>query len=117
MVVTIIIINVLIASILLYAARRIWLLRRRFQRLNNTLIAVNHSTGAALSGTPNAIYKGQMGIYQLKQRNEPLQIQIQRVRQVLSLLSVGQQAWQRFSFPNTAFLNSRAVRQTPRFRK
>ncbi|WP_009633621.1 hypothetical protein [Synechocystis sp. PCC 7509] len=113
MVVTIVIINVLIALILLYIARRVWLLRQKLQRLNNKLIAINRSTGAALAGTPNAIYKGQMGIYQLKQRNEPLQIQIQRVRQVLSLLSIGQQAWQRFSFPNTAFIR----RQTPRFRK
>ncbi|MBW4665414.1 MAG: hypothetical protein KME01_14640 [Chroococcus sp. CMT-3BRIN-NPC107] len=114
MVITIIVFNVLIASILLYVARRVWLLRRKLQRINNTLIALNRSTQSALAGTPNAIYKGQMGIYQLKQRNEPLQIQIQRVRQVLSLLSVGQQAWQRFSFPNTVFLG----RPTPRrFRK
>lgn len=117
MVVTIVVINVLIASILLYVARRIWLLRQKLQRINNKLIAINRSAGAALSGTPNAIYKGQIGIYQLKQRNEPLQVQIQRVRQVLSLLSIGQQAWQRFSFPNTTFLNSRLGRQTPRFRK
>ena len=113
MVVTIVIINVVIASILLYVARRLWLLRQRFQRLNNKLIAINRSAGAALAGTPNAIYKGRMGLSQLKQRNEPLQVQILRVRQVLSLLSVGQQAWQRFSFPNTAFLG----RQMPRFRK
>ena len=112
-VVTIVIINVVIASILLYVARRLWLLRQRFQRLNNKLIAINRSAGAALAGTPNAIYKGQMGLSQLKQRNEPLQVQILRVRQVLSLLSVGQQAWQRFSLPNTAFLR----RQMPRFRK
>ena len=113
MVVTIVIINVVIASILLYVARRLWLLRQRFQRINNKLIAINRSAGAALAGTPNAIYKGQMGLSQLTQRNEPLQVQILRVRQVLSLLSVGQQAWQRFSFPNTAFLG----RQMPRFRK
>lgn len=87
MVVTIIVINVLIASILLYVARRLWLLRQKLQRINNKLIAINRSTGAALAGIPNAIYRGQMGIYQLKQRNEPLQIQIQRVKQVLSLLS------------------------------
>ncbi len=117
MVETIIVINLLIASILLFVARRIWLLRPRLQRLNNTLTSVNRRTQAALAGTPNAIYKGQMGIYQLKQRNEPLQIKIQRVRQVLSLLSIGQQAWQRFSFPNTTFLNSRLGRQTPSFRK
>ena len=110
MVVTIVIINVLIALILLYIARRIWLLRQKLQRLNNKLIAINRSAGAALAGTPNAIYQGQMGIYQLKQKNEPLQIQIQRVRQVLSLLSVGQQAWQRFSFPNTAFLGRQPTR-------
>ncbi len=113
MVVTIVIINVLIALLLLYIARRVWLLRQKLQRLNNKLIAINRSTGAALAGTPNAIYTGQRGIYQLKQRNEPLQIQMQRVRQILSLLSVGQQAWQRFSFPNTNFLG----RQAPRFRK
>ncbi len=114
MVVTIVIINVSIALILLYVARRVWLLRQKLQRINNKLIAINRSAGAALAGTPNAIYKGQMGIYQLKQRNEPLQIQIQRVRQVLSLLSVGQQAWLRFSFPNTAFLGRQPTR---RFRK
>ena len=113
MVVTIIVINVLIASILLYVARRVWLLRQKLQRINNKLIAINRRTQAALAGTPNAIYKGQMGLSQLKQRNEPLQVQILRVKQVLSLLSVGQQAWQRFSFPNTAFLG----RQRPRFRK
>ena len=113
MVVTIVIINVSIALILLYVARRVWLLRQKLQRINNTLIAINRSAGAALTGTPNAIYKGQMGLSQLKQRNEPLQVQILRVRQVLSLLSVGQQAWQRFSLPNTAFLR----RQMPRFRK
>ncbi len=111
MVVTIVIINVSIALILLYVARRVWLLRQKLQRINNTLIAINRSAGAALTGTPNAIYQGQMGIYQLKQRNEPLQIQIQRVRQVLSLLSVGQQAWLRFSFPNTAFLGRQPTRR------
>ena len=113
MVVTIAMINLFIALILLYVARRVWLLRQKLRRINNTLITVNRRTQAALAGTPNAIYKGQMGIYQLKQSNEPLQVQIQRVRQVLSLLSVGQQAWQRFSFPSTAFLG----RQAPRFRK
>lgn len=58
MVVTIVIINVSIALILLYVARRVWLLRKKLQRINNTLIAINRSAGATLTGTPNAIYRG-----------------------------------------------------------
>lgn len=90
--------NLIIALILLYVAGRVWLLRQKLKRINNTLIAIELSTQAALAGTPNAIYQGQTGIYQLKHRNEPLQLQIQRMKQVFSLLAIGQQVWQRFLF-------------------
>lgn len=96
MVTTVVIFNLIIALILLYVARQVWLIRKKLKRINNKLIAVERSTQVALSTTPNAIYQGQMSIYQLKQRNEPLQVQIQRMKQVLSLLVIGQQTWQRF---------------------
>lgn len=103
MVTIVVIFNLIIALILLYVAGRVWLIRQKLKRINNTLIAVERSTQAALAGTPNAIYQGQTSIYQLKQGNEPLELQIQRMNQVLSLLSIGQQIWQRFFFAGSPF--------------
>lgn len=103
MVTIVVIFNLIIAAILLYVARRVLLIRQKLRRINNKLIAIERSTQVALSITPNAIYQGQMGIYQLKQGNEPLQLQIQRMKQVLSLLVIGQQTWQRFFLAGSPF--------------
>lgn len=103
MVTIVVIFNLIIALLLLYIARRVWLIRQKLRRINNKLIAIERSTQVALSGIPNAIYQGQMGIYYLRQRNEPLQVQIQRMKQVLSLLAIGQQTWQRFFFAGNPF--------------
>lgn len=116
MVTIVVIFNLIIALVLLYVAGRVWLLRQKLKRINNTLIALERSTQAALVGTPNAIYQGQTGIYQLKERNEPLQLQIQRMKQVLSLLAIGQQVWQRFLFAGNP-LNSRLAPPAKLFRK
>lgn len=96
MVTIVVVINTLIALILFYVAWRVRQLRWQLMRIADTLIAVERSTHAVLHGAPNAIYRGQQGIHKLGQGNEPLQLQIQRVRQVLSLLGLGQQLWRRF---------------------
>lgn len=116
MVTIVVIFNLIIAAILLYVARRVWLIRLKLRRINNKLIAIERGIQVALSSTPNAIYRGQMGIYQLKQGNEPLQLQIQRMRQVLSLLTIGQQTWQRFFLASSPF-NARLTRAAKLFRK
>ncbi len=95
MVTVVVVINLAIALMLLYVAWRLRLLRQRLARVANTLSAIERSTHAVLWGAPNSIFLGQAGIYRLRQGNEPLQLQLQQVRQVLSLLVLGRQAWQR----------------------
>jgi hypothetical protein len=96
MVTVVVVINLAIALILLYLAWQLRQIRQRLARLAITLIAIERSTHAVLWGAPNTIFVSQAGINQLRQGNEPLQLQLQQVRQVLSLLVVGRQAWQRF---------------------
>jgi hypothetical protein len=97
MVTIVVVINLAIALILLYVAWQVWQIRQRLARIADTLIAAERSTHKVLRGAPDAISIGQQSIHQLRQGKEPLQLQLQRVRQVLSLLVLGQQAWQRFS--------------------
>lgn len=96
MVTIVVVTNTLIALILFYVAWRVYQLRLRLARIADTLIAVERSSYAVLHKAPNAIYRGQQGIDKLRQGNEPLQLKIQRMRQVLSLLGLGQQLWRRF---------------------
>lgn len=95
MVTVVVVINLAIALMLLYVAWRLRLLRQRLTRVANTLIAIERSTHAVLWRAPNTIFVSQAGINRLLQGNEPLQLQLQQVRQVLALLVFGRQAWQR----------------------
>lgn len=91
-------INLALALILFYVAWQLWQLRKRLAQITKTLIAVEQSTHAVLQGAPQAVYKGKLGINQLRQRQEPLQLKLQRVRQVLTLFGLGQRIWQQFSW-------------------
>lgn len=97
MVTLVVVINLAIALILLYVAWRVWLIRLKLAQVANTLIRVERSTHQVLGGAPDAISITQQNIHRLQQGNEPLQLQLQRVRQVLSLLVFGRQVAQRFS--------------------
>jgi hypothetical protein len=101
MVTVVVIVNFAIALTLLYIAYRICQIRQQLARIANTLIAVERNTQAVLRGAPDAIIISQVSIRRLRQGNEPLQLQLQRVRRVLSLLVFGRQVWQRFSWSPT----------------
>lgn len=96
MVTVVVVINFLLALILFYAAWQVWQLRKLLARITNTLIAVEQSSHTVLKGAPKAIYTGKQGIHQLRQGREPLQLKLQRVRQVLTLFGLGQQVWRQF---------------------
>jgi len=96
MVTTIVVINTLLALILLFAAWQVRRLGRRLARIADKLSAYERSAHAALRGAPKAIYVGQQGIHKLRQGNQAPNVKLQRVRQVLTLLGLGQQVWQRF---------------------
>ncbi len=96
MVTVVVIINMLISLMLFYVAWRVWQLKRRLVKIADTLTAAERSTHAVLHRAPNAIYKGQQNVHNLRQTNQALEQQIQQVRQIFRLLIFGQQVWLRY---------------------
>jgi hypothetical protein len=98
MVILVILVNTFISLILLYVAWRVWQLKQQLAYIADRLTAYESCTHIALNKAPENIYLGQQNIYNLRQRNQALQIQIQQVRQIISLVLLGRQIWQRY-FP------------------
>ncbi|MHC5728333.1 MAG: hypothetical protein ACYTXY_30310 [Nostoc sp.] len=96
MVILVILVNTLISLILLYVAWRVWQLKRQLAYIADRLTAYESCTHAALNKAPENIYLSQDNIYNLRQKNQALQMQIQQVRQIISLLLLGRQIWQRY---------------------
>ncbi|MBN3949597.1 MAG: hypothetical protein HWQ38_25290 [Nostoc sp. NMS7] len=96
MVILVILVNTLISLILLYVAWRVWQLKRQLAYIADRLTAYESCTHAALNKAPENIYLSQDNIYNLRQKNQALQMQIQQVREILSLLLLGRQIWQRY---------------------
>ncbi|MBE9017983.1 MAG: hypothetical protein CLLPBCKN_001221 [Chroococcidiopsis cubana SAG 39.79] len=96
MVTIVVAINLILSVLLCYVARRIWQIRRKLARTADTLIAIERCTRTVLRDAPEIIYCGQDSIYRLRQSGEPLQIQLQQLRQLMSLSAIGWQTWIRF---------------------
>ncbi len=96
MVIVVVIINMLISLMLFYLAWRVWQFKRRLVKIAAILTAADRSTHAVLNRAPNAIYQGQQNVHNLGQTQQALELQIQQVRQIFSLLMVGQQVWLRY---------------------
>lgn len=109
MVTVVIVINTLIALILLYVAWRVWQLRVRLARLADKLSAYERSAHAVLRGTPDAISIGRLGIHKLRQGPQPLDLELVRIQQVLTLFGIGQEIWQRSRLPRRAKFIKKAL--------
>jgi predicted PurR-regulated permease PerM len=96
MVIVVVIINTLISLILLYIARQVWQLKKRLVRITNSLTAAERFTHALLDKAPENISRRQQNIHNLRQGNQSIQVQIQQVRQIFSLLLLGQQIQRRY---------------------
>lgn len=90
----VLVINTLIALGCWLAVWQLWQLRRRIRKVSDTLNSVEKLTDAILHGAPKAILKGQSGTRSLRSQYQQLDPQVQRVRQVLQLLSLAQTIWQ-----------------------
>lgn len=90
----VLVINTVIALACWLAVWQVWQLRRRLRKVTNTLDAVEKRTDAIFRGAPKAILKGQTGTRSLQKQYQQLDPQVQRVRQVLQLLSQAQTVWQ-----------------------
>lgn len=80
--------NVLISLLCLYVAWRLWKLRRALAAATRAITSAERSTYKVLHGAPRAIYRGQSGVQGLSERYSQLELQLQRVRQVLALLGL-----------------------------
>jgi hypothetical protein len=95
MVTVVVVLNTLISLILLYAAWRVWKLKQKLGILADRLAAYERCSYAALYAAPEKISTAQQNIYNLRQGNQKLEVQIQQVRQIISLLFLGRQVWRR----------------------
>ncbi|MEH2194314.1 MAG: hypothetical protein V7K98_16960 [Nostoc sp.] len=96
MVILVILVNSLISLMLFYVAWRVWQLKQQLAYIADRLTIYETCTHAALNKAPENIYLSQENIYNLRQKNQALQIQIQQVRQIISLLLQGQKIWRRY---------------------
>ncbi|MBW4685175.1 MAG: hypothetical protein KME40_08750 [Komarekiella atlantica HA4396-MV6] len=106
MVIVVVVINTLISLMLLYAAWRIWQLKQQLAYIADRLIDYERCSHAALYKAPENISLSQQNIHNLRQGNQGLRVQIQQVRQIVSLLFLGRQAWRR-NFPRVKFTSGK----------
>lgn len=109
MVTVVIVINTLIALMLLYVAWRVWQLRGRVARIADKISAIELSAHAVLRGAPNAIATGRLGIHKLRQGPQPLDLELVRIQQVLTLCGIGQEIWQRSRVPQRSKFLKKAL--------
>lgn len=111
MVTVVLALNLLIALLCLYVAWRIWRVRLSLGHIADILTAAERSTHAALHNAPQAIVRGQTGTYLLRLKYQQLALQLQKVQQILTLLGLGQLAWQRYG-RNLALGRSRSFKSS-----
>lgn len=109
MLIIVLVFNCLLAVVCFYAAWRVWQVRRALAGAANVLTEAERATHNVLYGAPEAIQKGQMGAYELRQRYQQLVPQIQKAQQALALLSLFQGFWWRKRRPN----DGRSLRKRP----
>ena len=96
MVIGVVIINTVISLVLLYVAWQVWQFKQRLANIANRLTAAERCTHAVLDKAPSNISIRQQNIHNLRQGNQSIQVQIKQVRQIFSLLLVGQQIHKRY---------------------
>jgi len=95
MIVIVIIINILIALFNFYLAWRIWKIRPKIAGATKAILAADRNTYKVLHIAPKTIALGQKGSQAWRQQYQKLEIQLQQTRQILGLLSFGQQLWRK----------------------
>ncbi|MEO0488246.1 MAG: hypothetical protein AAFZ49_01650 [Cyanobacteria bacterium J06659_2] len=87
--------NLVLALACCYTAWRIWQLRRKLANVADTLTRWEYSTHRVLKDAPDNILKAQTGTTQARAQYQTLMLRLQRLRQILVLIGVGQQLWSR----------------------
>ncbi|MEO3703604.1 hypothetical protein [Trichormus azollae] len=96
MVTVVVLFNIILSLILFYVAWQVCQLTHKLGIIADRLNIHEHATYIVLSTAPVNIHTGQQEIYNLRQKNQNLKLQIQQVRQILNLLLLGRKIWQRY---------------------
>jgi hypothetical protein len=97
----VLIVNLLIGCICLFVAWQLLQVKAGLAQAAETLLSVEEAVHNCLHGAPNAINSGQMGVHQLRQNYQQLEIQWQRAQQVMELVSFGQMLWRQQQLANS----------------
>jgi len=96
MVITVLVFNVLIASLCFYAAWRLWQLRKTLAKAADALLAAEKSTHSVLHDAPRFVLKGQSGTAAARQQYRKAAAQLEKAQKLLALLGLGQIVWQQY---------------------
>lgn len=97
MVTIVLIFNGFVALLCFYLAWHMWRLRGILANVADALIAAERTTHYVLNSAPQFISQGQLGSYHLQQQYRHLAVQLQKLQQVLAVLSLGQLMIQYFN--------------------
>lgn len=95
MIAIVIIINILIALFNFYLAWQIWKIRRSIAGATKAILAADRNTYNVLHGAPKTIIVGQKGTKGLREQYQKLEIQLEKLGQVLGILNFTQQFWRK----------------------
>ncbi|MBK1990559.1 hypothetical protein A0J48_024050 [Sphaerospermopsis aphanizomenoides BCCUSP55] len=96
MVTLVVLINIFISLILLYAARQVWQLKQKLGIIADRLNSYEQATHALLSTAQANIYTQKQQISKLRQNNDNLKLQIQQVQQIINLILLSRKIWQQY---------------------
>ncbi|TAE61254.1 MAG: hypothetical protein EAZ76_09380 [Nostocales cyanobacterium] len=95
MVILVIFINLFISIIFFYLAIQIWLLKQKLVLITNSLNSYQIIINEILYTSIASIYTGKEQIHNLRYKNQILQLQIQKLRQILDLIILGRNILQK----------------------
>ncbi|MDJ0530918.1 MAG: hypothetical protein QNJ70_00260 [Xenococcaceae cyanobacterium MO_207.B15] len=97
MIVFVVTVNFLVAMFNFYLAFRIWQLRKIIALITAIITNCEIYLSYVLSNAPTIIKKKQENIYQFRQRYQLLQLQLQKIRQIIILMNWMYRIWRRYS--------------------
>lgn len=106
MIIFVVVFNVLLSLVCLFVAWQLWNLRLALAITADVVALFERDTYNALHGAPNAISQGQLGVSNLRASYQQLEIQLQRVQQILALLGLAQRVL-RIAVRSSTRLNQR----------
>jgi len=109
MVTIVVVINLALALMLVYVAWRVWQLRLQLAQVADILSTYERTIHAGLSEAPKAITTARLGIHRLRQGSLPPDLELLQLQQILSLLGIGQQIWQRSRLARRSIFFKRAL--------